>query len=171
MRVIRLLLCGLALAGWSLAAGAASYEALKPLLGDVPDWAGEAAEGTSMDMEGMKMVAVSRHYQHGEGKSLNVQLGLMPAAMAAPMQMMMGMNMETDEAIMNTTTVDGFRVHQNHEKAQNSGAVVIILGGGDEKGSALFSMDYVGISAQKLWRWPNASTGKRCSQLRRHCID
>lgn len=147
MRVIRLLLCGLMLAGWSLAAGAASYEALKPLLGDVPDWTGEAAEGSSMDMEGMKVVTASRHYQRGEGHSLNVQVGLMPGAMAAPMQMMMGMNMETDEAIMNTTTVDGFRVHQNHEKAQNSGAVVVILGSNDKSG-AIFSMDYVGVSAQ-----------------------
>lgn len=147
MRVIRLMLCSLVLVGWSLAAGAASYEALKPLLGDVPDWVGDAAEGASMDMEGSKMITVSRHYQHGEGKSLNVQLGLIPSPMAAPMQMMMGMNMETEEAIMNTSTIDGFRVHQNHEKAQNSGAIVVILGG-DDKSSAMYSMDYAGISAQ-----------------------
>ncbi|MDP1666839.1 MAG: hypothetical protein Q8L79_17150 [Methylobacter sp.] len=147
MRVIRILLCGLVLVGWSLVADAASYEALKPLLGDVPGWTGEAAEGASMDMEGMKMVTVSRHYQRGEAQSLNVQVGLMPGAMGASMQMTM--NMETDEAVMSTTTIDGFRVHQNHEKAQNSGAVVVILGGRDEKNSALFSVDYTGISAQE----------------------
>lgn len=147
MRVIRLLLCGLILVGWSLVADAASYEALKPLLGDVPDWVGETAEGSSMDMEGAKMVTATRHYQRGEGQSLNVQLGLLPGAMAAPMQMMMGMNMETEEAVMSTTTIDGFRVHQSHEKAQKSGAIIVILGG-DDKSSTIYSMDYAGISAQ-----------------------
>ncbi len=147
MRLIQLLLCGVVLIGWSLVADAASYEALKPLLGDVPDWVGDAAEGSGMDMEGAKMVTASRHYQRGEGQSLNVQLGLLPGAMAAPMQMMMGMNMETEEAVMNTSTIDGFRVHQNHEKAQKSGAIVVILGG-DDKSSAIYSMDYTGISAQ-----------------------
>lgn len=148
MRVIRLLLCGLALLGWSLLADAAGYDALKPLLGDVPGWTGEKAEGANMDMEGMKMVTASRHYQRGQGQSLNVQVGLMPGAMVAPMQMM-GMNAETDEVLMSNSTIDGFRVHQNHDKLQNSGAIVVILGASGEKSSTLFSMDYEGISIQE----------------------
>lgn len=148
MRVIRLLLCGLVLAGWSLAVNAASYEALKPLLGDVADWTGEAAEGSSMDMEGVTMITASRHYQRGEERSFDAQLSLMPGAMSAVIQTEMNMNMETDQAVVTTATIDGFRVHHNHEKAQNSGDVVVILGG-DDKRSAMFTMSYTGMSAQE----------------------
>ncbi|MGZ5030533.1 MAG: hypothetical protein ACXV8I_08045 [Methylobacter sp.] len=55
--------------------------------------------------------------------------------------------METDEAVVTTSTIDGFLVHHNHEKAQNSGDVVVILG--DDKRSAMFTMSYTGINAQE----------------------
>lgn len=148
MHVIRLLLCGLMLSIWSLMVNAADYDALKPLLGDVADWTGEAAEGSSMNMEGVTLVTANRHYQNGEARSLDVQLSLMPGAMAAPIQATMNMNMETDEAVVTTSTIDGFVVHHNHEKAQNSGDVVVILGG-DDKRTAMFTMSYTGINAQE----------------------
>jgi hypothetical protein len=148
MRVIRLLLCGLVLSAWSLMANAADYDALKPLLADVADWTGEAAEGSSMAMEGVTLVTANRHYQRGEAQSLDAQLSLMPGAMAAPIQATMNMNMETDDAVITTSTIDGFLVHHNHEKAQNSGDVVVILGG-DDKRSAMFTMSYTGINAQE----------------------
>ncbi|WP_054773463.1 hypothetical protein [Methylogaea oryzae] len=100
-----------------------------------------------MDMNGMKMVTASRRYQKGETQSLTAQVGLMPAAMAAPVQAM-NLNMETDESIVKTATVDGFTVHHNHEKAQNSGAVMVFLGGANQASSALFTLEYDGISAQ-----------------------
>ncbi|MGZ5030534.1 MAG: hypothetical protein ACXV8I_08050 [Methylobacter sp.] len=83
MRVIRLLLCGLVLSAWSLVINAADYDVLKPLLGDVADWTGEAAEGSSMNMEGVTLITASRHYQRGEARSLDAQLSLMPGAMDA----------------------------------------------------------------------------------------
>jgi len=58
------------------------------------------------------------------------------------------MNMETDQAVVITSTIDGFRVHQNHEKLQNSGDVVVILGG-DDKRSAMFTLTYTGMSIQE----------------------
>lgn len=147
MHVFRLL-CGLGLIVWSLAVNAADYDALKPLLGDVADWTGEAAEGSSMNMEGVTLITANRHYQRGEERSLDAQLSLMPGAMAAPIQATMNMNMETDEAAINTSTIDGFLVHHNHEKAQNSGDVVVILGGNDKR-NAMFTMSYTGINAQE----------------------
>lgn len=148
MSVIRLLLCGLVLVGWSLMVNAADYDALKPLLGDVSDWTAEAAEGSSMNMEGVTLVTANRHYQRGEERSLDAQLSLMPGGMAAPIQASMNMNMETDEAVVSSSTIDGFLVHHNHEKAQNSGDVVVILGGNDKR-TSMFTMSYTGISAQE----------------------
>lgn len=148
MRVIRLLLCSLVLVGWSLAVAAAGYEALKPLLGDAADWTGEAAEGSSMNMEGVTLITASRHYQRGDERSLDAQLSLMPGAMAAPIQTAMNTNMETGAAVVTTSTIDGFLVYHNHEKVQNSGDVVVILGG-DDKRNAMFTLTYTGISAQE----------------------
>ncbi|HEY8157266.1 MAG TPA: hypothetical protein VIF10_01055 [Methylobacter sp.] len=58
------------------------------------------------------------------------------------------MNLGTKQSIVPPSTIDGFFVHQSHEKAQNSGDVVVILGG-DDKRSAMFSMNYTGMLTQE----------------------
>ncbi|CAG1022808.1 hypothetical protein DOJK_01913 [Patescibacteria group bacterium] len=146
MRVFRLFL-SIMLMTWSLMVSAASYDELKPLLIDITDWQGANAEGTSMDSNGMKMIIANRNYKHGDTQNFDVQVGLMPSAASSAMQM--NMNMETDEIIINTSTIDDFPIYQNYDKAPKSGSILVMLAKGNEQNSVMFIMSYTGISNQE----------------------
>jgi len=123
---------------------AASYDDLKPLLIDLKDWNCEEAQGTSMDTDGVKIIMVTRNCQTMDDKNIDFQFGLMPGATAGMAQM--NINMESDEAIVSTSTIDGFLVYQNFDKNQKSGEVIVILKNNDETSSQMFILNYSGIN-------------------------
>lgn len=144
MRLLQLSLSILMLT-WSLMVNAAGYDELKPLLTDIKDWQGAAAEGTNMEANGMKMIMATRNYKHGEA-NIDAQVGLMPSSASSAMQM--NLNMENDEIIINTSKIDDFQVYQNYEKNQKSGSILILLKG-NEQNSLMFIMSYTGINNQE----------------------
>lgn len=126
MRVIRLLLFGLVLVGWSLWLMLQVMKRLSRCLAmcligsvkrrKVPAWTWRA----------QKWSPPPATISAAKGKALMSSWAYCREPWPP------GMNMETEEAVMNTTTIDGFRVHQSHEKAQKSGAIIVRLGGDDK---------------------------------------
>lgn len=127
---------------WGTNAGAASYDGLAAALIDLPGWSAEKAEGMHMEMGGTTMANANRTYRKGDAEiEAAVTVGgsvVGPAAMG-------DMKMETDAERIAVSTVDGYRVHANFSKTDNSGAIIVSLLQ-DESGGAIFTFTYVGLS-------------------------
>ena len=124
---------------------AGQYESLSPLLMELKGWQAEPAQGMDMDMGGTKIIqAVRRYTRDGKEADAMVMVGntMMTQAHAQGMQ---SMQMETDEAKVRVTTIDGYQVSLNHSKADNEGAVVVVLPGTGQLG-AIFVFHYEGLS-------------------------
>lgn len=145
-------------------AQAEPQDALKPLLLDLDGWNAGASEGLSMDMGTMKMVNAVREYEKGAEKlTAMVMIGNQMMAQGQLQEM----NMETDEGKVKITTIDGFRVHTNYDKAGKSGGVIVFLNQ-DIENSCIFTCYFEGISeddaltlAKKFdWQKMKQATGK-----------
>lgn len=124
---------------------AGQYESLSPLLIDLKDWQAGPAQGMDMDMGGTKIIQAVRQYtRDGKEADAMVMIGntMMTQAHARGMQTM---KMETAEAKVNVTTIDGYQVSIHHTKTDNEGAVIVSLPGTDQLG-AIFVFHYKGLS-------------------------
>lgn len=122
-----------------------SYQALYPYLIDLPGWDGEEPKGMKMDMPGMKMINATREYRQGD-KKINAMVVIGNPAMAGAAVPQGMMNMETDEAKIAMTTIQGFRVHTVYNKKEHSGAVTVILLPGEAGGGAIFTLSFEELS-------------------------
>ncbi|MFO7496572.1 MAG: hypothetical protein R6X05_13190 [Desulfobacterales bacterium] len=140
----------LLIALWAgLATGTAradAYEALYPLLVDLPGWQAEEPSGMNMSISGMAMVNASRSYTRGDSELTALIMkggqaeGLAAAAGA-------GLQMETAESRISTQTIDGFVVQTVHDKTDNTGTVMVFLD--REAGTAaIFSVSYGQMAAE-----------------------
>ena len=120
------------------------YTELTKLLIDIKGW--EASDATGMNMSGPMgdMVNAVREYEK-DSQTLSVQIIVGIAAQGAWAPFETGFTMDTPEVSIKTLDIEGYRVGINHEKNENSGAIVVLL---NAKGtSGIFTLAYEGMSS------------------------
>ena len=117
-----------------------SFQRFVPFLVDLDGWKGNKPEGLSMETTGVSMITATREYRRDPAR-LSVQIIIGQAAQGALAAIRSGMNIETSEARLNTSTIDGFQVTRNFNVKPKSGAILIALGT-----SALLSVSFNGIT-------------------------
>ena len=120
-----------------------SFQRFLPLLVDLPGWKGNKPDGMAMETPGNRMVAATREYERGDAR-LNVQILVGPAAQGGVATITSGMKVETSEARMSTSTIDGLQVAMTFTKADKSGVILVALGP-----SALFSFSFNDLSEEE----------------------
>jgi hypothetical protein len=116
-----------------------SFQRFFPLLVDLPGWKGGKPDGASVEIPGNSMVTATREYRRGEAR-LNAQIITGPAAQGALAATNPGFKVETSDARMSTSTVDGLQVTQTFTFAEKSGSVIVALGP-----SAMFTLTFNGV--------------------------
>jgi urease gamma subunit len=122
---------------------AGQYESLSPFLIDLKGWQAKPAKGMDMDMGGTKIIQAMRQYTR-DGKEADAMV-MIGNAMMTQAQGMQSMQMETAEAKVKVTTIDGYQVSIHHSKADSEGTVVVVLPGTGQQG-AIFVFHYKGLN-------------------------
>jgi len=118
-------LLALVLVSPAFRAEAAGYEALLPLLVDLPGWEAEPADGADASVEGMRAVTVYRTYESGDRTfEVNLLIGLQ-AGMTWMPDYKEGWKMQTPEGLMEVKRIAGFLVYYMFENESNSGGIVV----------------------------------------------
>lgn len=131
-------------AGWAQAAE--GYEALFPLLVDLPGWQADEPSGMNMSMSGMSMVNATRSYTRGDSElTALIMKGGQAEGLAAGAAS--GLQMETAESRISTQTIDGFLVQTVHDKTESSGTVMVFLES-EAGAAAVFSVSYSRVAAE-----------------------
>jgi hypothetical protein len=130
-------------AGWLLPSSAVraqqAFQRYFPFLVELDGWQGKKPDGISMEMPGNSMITASREYQRGTAR-LHAQILFGPAAQGALAMTKTGMNIETSDGRMNTSTIDGMTVTRTSNFKDKSGAILVALGA-----SGLLSISFNGI--------------------------
>ena len=144
-------LAGLAALLAAFAATAQSYQALLPLLIDLPQWQGETPDGMSMQGQGQDMSWATRAYKRGASE-LNVMVGIghPMAAQADAIQQGGKSHYEMGGMVMDTRTVRNFKVMSFHSKQDNTGMVFVVLSPANTKGAMLL-VQYSGVEAAEAF--------------------
>jgi hypothetical protein len=111
-----------------------------PFLIDLDGWEGHTPDGMSMEMGSSSMLTATREYRRGPAR-VNVGVVMGPAAVGALAASQAGMNIETSEGHMLTSTIDSFTVIRTYNIKEKSGAVLVKL-----SPTAMFSFSYNGLS-------------------------
>jgi hypothetical protein len=111
-----------------------------PFLVDLDGWEGHTPDGMSMEMGNSSMLTATREYRRGPAR-VNVGVVMGPAAVGALAAGAAGMNIETTEGHMITSTIDGFTVIRTYNIKEKSGAVMVKLAP-----TAMFSFSYNGLT-------------------------
>jgi hypothetical protein len=113
-----------------------AFQRFLPLFVDLDGWKGNKPDGLTMEMPNNSMTTAKRDYTRGPAQ-LHASVVVGPAALGALATTVAGMNLETSEGHMISSTIDGFAVARTYNIAQKSGAFLVALGP-----SALFSVSY-----------------------------
>jgi hypothetical protein len=142
-RAIRSALAALP-AVWLLPTAAAraqqGFASFFPFLVDLDGWQAKKPDGMAMQMPGNSMVTATREYQRGAAH-LQVQIVIGPAAQGALAATQTPMNIQTADAHMSSSTIDGLPVTGTFNLKDKSGAILVALGT-----SALFSVSFNGVA-------------------------
>jgi hypothetical protein len=114
-----------------------------PFLVNLDGWQGKKPEGFSMETSGTTMITATREYDRGSAHQAQVMTGA--AAQGGLAATKPGMNLETSEMRMNTSTVDGMQVTRSFNIKDKSGAILVAFGD-----IGLFSVSFRGISNDAL---------------------
>src|SRR5262249_1715216 len=114
-----------------------------PLLVDLQGWTGRKPDGVAMETPGNSMVTASREYERS-GARLSAQLLFGPAAQGALAATRTGVKIETGDARMGTSTVDGVPVTRTFTISNKSGAILVPLGT-----SGVFTVSFNGIDDEE----------------------
>ncbi|WP_249152721.1 hypothetical protein [Bradyrhizobium liaoningense] len=119
------------------------FQRLLPFLIDLAGWQGEKPDGMSMQMSDTNMTTATRDYERGEAKA-HASIIIGPAAAGALAPIQSGMNMQTSEGRMVTSTVRGMNVLKAYNSKDKSGTLVVAL----DK-NAMFSLAYEGVAEEE----------------------
>jgi hypothetical protein len=111
-----------------------------PFLIDLDGWEGHTPDGMSMEMGNSSILTATREYRRGPAR-INVGVVMGPAAAGALAASASGMNIETSEGHMLTSTIDSFTVIRTYNIKEKSGAVLVKLGP-----TSMFSFSYNGLT-------------------------
>ena len=117
-----------------------AFQRFLPLLVDLDGWQGKKPDGLSMEMPNMSMTSATRDYQRGPAQ-VHAGVVIGPAAAGALAPLLAGMNVQTSDGHMITSTMHGLQVIKTFSTPQKSGAILVALGK-----EALFSFSYNGIT-------------------------
>jgi hypothetical protein len=130
-------------AAWLLQFSAAradqAFARFFPFLVDLDGWQGKKPDGLSMEMPGNSMITAAREYQRGPAR-LHAQILVGPAAKGVLATTQTGMNIETSEGRMTTSTIDGMKVTRTFNFKDKSGAILVALGD-----NSVFSFSFNGV--------------------------
>ncbi len=96
-----------------------------------------------MEMTGNNMITATREYQRGAAR-LHAQVIIGAAAQGALAATQAGMNIETSDGRMSTSTIDGLRLTKTYNTKDKSGAILIALGT-----TELFSVSFNGLGDEE----------------------
>jgi hypothetical protein len=137
-----------ALAFAALAAGApftpaaraqTGFQAFVPFLVDLSGWKGGKPDGITMEIPGNRMITATREYERGPAR-LTAQVIIGPPAQGALAAASGMVKIETADARISTSTIDGMQVTRTFTIGDKSGAVMVALGV-----SAAFILQFNGI--------------------------
>jgi hypothetical protein len=111
-----------------------------PLLIDLDGWEGKKPDGMTMEMPNASMTTATREYQRGSAR-LHASVIVGPAATGALATTRAGMNIETTDGHVITSTINGLSVTKTFNIRQKTGAIMVALGP-----NALFSVSYEGLT-------------------------
>ncbi len=117
-----------------------AFKRFLPLLIDLDGWQGKKPDGMTMDMPNASMTTATRDYQRAAAQ-LHASVVIGPAAAGALAPTQAGMNIQTSDGHMITSTINGLSVTRTFNISQKSGAILVALGP-----SALFSVSYSGLT-------------------------
>jgi hypothetical protein len=138
-RVFRFALAALSASSVLQAAAARADQAFRrylPLFIDLDGWQGNKPDGMTMEMSANSITNAKRDYKRGAAQ-LHASVFTGPAALGALAPTQSGMNIETSEGHMISSTINGFKVARTYNIPQKSGAILVALGP-----AALFSVSY-----------------------------
>jgi hypothetical protein len=116
------------------------FKRFLPLFVDLDGWQGKKADGMSMEMSNVSMTTATRDYQRGPAQAhATVMMG--QAAAGALGSIQSGMNLQTSDGHMTTSTMHGMSVLKSYNNPQKSGALMVALGK-----DAVFTFSYSGLS-------------------------
>lgn len=142
-RAVRFVLAAIS-ASWLLQFSAAhaeqAFQRFLPLFVDLDGWQGKKPDGMSMEMPNASMTTATRDYQRGAAQ-LHASVIMGQAAASALAAIQTGMNVETTEGHMITTTINGLPANKTYNNKQKSGAIMVALGA-----TALLTVSYNGIT-------------------------
>ena len=127
---------------WPLSSAYADqpFQRFLPLFVDLDGWQGKKPDGMSMEMSNASMTTETRDYQRGPAQAhALVMMGQAAAGALGPIQS--GMNLQTSDGHMITSTMHGMSVLKNYNTPQKSGALMVALGK-----EAVFTFSYSGIT-------------------------
>jgi hypothetical protein len=117
-----------------------AFQRFLPLFVDLDGWQGKKADGMSMEMSNASMTTATRDYSRGPAQAhASIMTGQAAAGVLAPIQS--GMNLQTSDGHMITSTMHGMQVMKTYNTPQKSGALLVALGK-----DAMFSFSYNGIT-------------------------
>jgi hypothetical protein len=122
------------------AAQAQAFQRFTPFLIDLPGWQGGKPDGVAMEIPGSSMITATREYQRGDAR-VNAQVLIGAQAQGAAAAAATGIKVETSEARMSTTTIDGMTVTRTYTFKDKAGAVMVILAP-----SAVFMFTFNGVA-------------------------
>ena len=111
---------------------------------DLPNYEAEAAEGSSMEAMGIKMINASRTYESDDSE---LTATIVISNKIQDTKMLEDVEVESDEAGASIKTINGFKVTENYSKEDKEGAIMIFIAE-NETLSGFFSINYEGISKE-----------------------
>ena len=117
-----------------------AFKRFLPLLVDLDGWQCKKPDGMSMEMTGANMTTATRDCQRGPAQ-LHASVMIGPAAAGALGAVVAGMNVETSDGHMISSTINGLKTTKSYNSKDKSGAILVALGE-----SALFSVSYNGLT-------------------------
>ncbi|MBR0689205.1 hypothetical protein JQ612_06075 [Bradyrhizobium manausense] len=119
------------------------FQRFLPLLVDLSGWQGGKADGMSMQMSDTSMTTATRDYERSGAKiHAIIMVGQSAEGALAPLQS--GMNLQTPEGHMVTTTVRGVPVLKAFNTKDKSGNLMVAL----DK-NAMFNFAYEGLAEEE----------------------
>jgi hypothetical protein len=120
-----------------------AFKHFLPLLIDIDGWQGKKPDGMSMDMGESSITTATREYERGPAR-LHASVMIGAAAAGALASTMAGMNIETTDGHMITSTINGLKATRSYNTKDKSGTVLVALGE-----NALFSVSYNGLTEEE----------------------
>ena len=130
---------------------AESFDALLPLMVDLPGWEADKADGADVSATGVRAITAYRSYSNGERTlEANILIGMQAAAAWMP-NYQEGFKTETPDGVMEVKKINGFLVFYVFEHEGGSGGIIVLLRDAKSKTDlqSVFSVTFQGLSREE----------------------